>query len=101
MKSIDLMRVVTSMKDGEAIKLSREDMLEAASAIIDSLLLDYVRESDIDDFIDQIENNWDIVVTKNLFGNDYLILNIGAEEPPKRAGLWQGHGIRFGTCKVI
>lgn len=73
MRQIDLMVITQRMDEGMAYRLSRSDMMNCAEGNLSSLLFDSVRESDIDNFIKQIENNWDVSVKQNILDGSYTI----------------------------
>lgn len=62
---IDLMVIVSCMKPGECIKLTREQLVRLASGSMKSMLFDRVRDSDIAEFLRSISENWNVKVFSN------------------------------------
>jgi hypothetical protein len=77
MRQADLLSAVMRMKVGQAITLRYDELREAADGSIKSPLLDGpARLSDVDEFIHQIKNNWNIRVTRNLCKHEYTIYKV-------------------------
>jgi hypothetical protein len=57
------------MKPGQALDLSLKDLRDCASGMLDSLLFDSVRDSDIKEFIKRIEPNWGVELVERPDGN--------------------------------
>jgi hypothetical protein len=71
---IELMQTSMKLKAGQAIMVSRANMVKAAEGNIKSLLFDCVRESDIKEFAEQIERNWGVTMTEEPMTGDWTML---------------------------
>lgn len=60
MKQVELLQLSMNLKPGQAIQISNEDMREAASGELSSLLFDSVRDSDVEEFVAKISENWNV-----------------------------------------
>jgi hypothetical protein len=77
---IELMQTATALKPGQAIKISRAQMIEAAKGSLDSLLFDSVRDSDIAKLAEQMEQNWDVRMTEDALSGEWTMLK--SDLPP-------------------
>ncbi|MGT4672481.1 hypothetical protein ACO2CR_00610 [Aeromonas caviae] len=66
MNQIELMQEVNKMKPGQRLKLQHHELVSLSEGSKRSLLFDGpVRESDIDEFLHHLEQNWGLVVQRN------------------------------------
>ncbi len=70
---IALMQTAERLAPGQSIIIPREDMRKAAEGMLTSLLYDSVRESDVREFAQKIEESWGIVMTKAPMGGDWTM----------------------------
>lgn len=59
MRQAELLVLSMSLKEGQAVNISEEDIREAVRGGMSSIF-DSVRDSDIKDFIETISNNWSV-----------------------------------------
>ena len=80
MRQEELFVTVMRMKPGQCLNVYQPDFWEAVQGSIKSLLLDGpVRESDVKEFIRQIQNNWSVRVTESIDGKTYTILKLAED----------------------
>ena len=74
MRQEDLLVKVMSMKPGQRIDIGIKSMLSCAEGSIRSILLDGpARKSDIDEFVRNIERNWNVSVICDEVGQIWKI----------------------------
>ena len=75
---IALMKTAEALKPGQAIKIPREKMVRAAEGMLDSLIFDSVRESDIKEFARLAELNWGVKMQEDPIRGDYTMFKLTA-----------------------
>ena len=65
---IHLLRIVMGMNLWQCIQLTYDDLVRCAQDNLKSRLFETVRQSDIDQFIKQIEENWELIITPKISG---------------------------------
>lgn len=79
MRQTDLMLIVQNMSEGQAIDLSREDLVSVAEGNLSSVLFDRVRDSDIEKFLSQIRQNWNVSTSRDLASGGCTLVKL----PPR------------------
>ena len=70
---VKLMLLSQELLPGKSITIPRDWMMQAVRRTLSSLLFDNVRDSDIKEFIQKIEQNWEIEITENMETGNYTM----------------------------
>ena len=71
------------LQEGQAIKISRNQMWRAGEGMLSSLLFDHVRESDVKKFAEAVNRNWGVTLTEDIFTGQWTMHRPRATEEGK------------------